>query len=188
MTSLDNIPVIQEFVDAFPESIHGLPPKQDIDFTIELIPGATPVSKAPYRMSIHELTEIKMQLQELLDKKYFHPSVSPWGAPLLFVRKKDGTLRLCINYHQLNKLTIKNKYPFPCIDDLFDQVQGAKLFSKNWFKVRLSSNKDKRGRHLKNCILNPIWSLWVRSVAFWPYKCPSYLYEFDARYFPSLSW
>eukprot|EP00253_Pinus_taeda_P001689 PITA_01689 len=129
-TSLNNIPVIQEFADVFPEEIPGLPPRRDIDFTIELVSGATPVSRAPYRMSIPELTELKMQLQELLEKNYIRPSVSPWGAPVLFVKKKDGTLRMCIDYRQLNKLTIKNKYPLPRIDELFDQVKGATVFSK----------------------------------------------------------
>eukprot|EP00253_Pinus_taeda_P014098 PITA_14098 len=127
---LNNIPVIQEFTDVFPEEIPGLPPKRNIDFTIELVPGAAPVSRAPYRMSVPELTELKMQLQELLDKNYIRPSVSPWGAPVLFVKKKDGTFRMCIDYRQLNKLTIKNKYPLPRIDELFDQVKGATVFSK----------------------------------------------------------
>eukprot|EP00253_Pinus_taeda_P028202 PITA_28202 len=127
---LEHLPVIKEFADVFPEEIPGLPPKRDIDFTIELIPGAAPVSRTPYRMSIPELTELKMQLQELLDNNYIRPSVSPWGAPVLFVRKKDGTLRMCIDYRQLNKLTIKNKYPLPRIDEIFDQVKGAKVFSK----------------------------------------------------------
>eukprot|EP00253_Pinus_taeda_P012702 PITA_12702 len=130
MSALGNIPVVQEFVDVFPEEVPGLPPKRDIDFTIELIPGAAPVSRAPYRMSVPELTELKMKLQELLDKQYIRPSVSPWGAPVLFVKKKDGTLRMCIDYRQLNKLTVKNKYPLPRIDELFDQVKGAKVFSK----------------------------------------------------------
>eukprot|EP00253_Pinus_taeda_P012064 PITA_12064 len=128
--SLNNIPVIQEFADVFPEEIPGLPPRRDIDFTIELVPGAAPVSRAPYRMSVPELTELKMQLQELLEKNYIRPSVSPWGAPVLFVKKKDDTLRMCIDYRQLNKLTIKNKYPLPRIDKLFDQVKGATMFSK----------------------------------------------------------
>eukprot|EP00253_Pinus_taeda_P029692 PITA_29692 len=128
--ALDGIPVVQEFVDVFPEEVPGLPPKRDIDFTIELTPGAAAVSRAPYRMSVPELTELKMQLQELLDKNYIRPNVSPWGDPVLFVKKKDGTLRMCIDYRQLNKLTIKNKYPLPRIDELFDQVKGAKVFSK----------------------------------------------------------
>eukprot|EP00253_Pinus_taeda_P028520 PITA_28520 len=128
--SSNNIPVIQEFTDVFPEEIPGLPPRRNIDFTIELVPGAAPVSRAPYRMSVLEFTELKMQLQELLEKNYIHPSVSPWGAPVLFVKKKDGTLRMCIDYKQLNKLTIKNKYPLPRIDELFDQVKGATVFSK----------------------------------------------------------
>eukprot|EP00253_Pinus_taeda_P009062 PITA_09062 len=127
---LNNIPVIQEFTNVFPEEIPGLPPKRNIDFTIELVPGATPVSRAPYRMSVPELTELKMQLQELLDKNYIRPSASPWGAPVLFVKKKDGTFRMCIDYRQLNKLTIKNKYPLPRIDKLFDQVKGTTVFSK----------------------------------------------------------
>eukprot|EP00253_Pinus_taeda_P012452 PITA_12452 len=128
--SLNNIPIIQEFTDVFPEEIPGLPPRRNIDFTIELVRGAAPISRAPYRMSVPELTELKMQLQELLDKDYICPSVSPWGAPVLFVKKKDGTLRMCIDYRQLNKLTIKNKYPLPRIDELFDQVKGATVFSK----------------------------------------------------------
>eukprot|EP00253_Pinus_taeda_P012199 PITA_12199 len=99
ISALDGIPVVQEFVDVFPEEVPGLPPKRDIDFTIELTPGAAPVSRAPYRMSVPELTELKMQLQALLDKNYIRPSVSPWGAPVLFVKKKDGTLRMCIDYH-----------------------------------------------------------------------------------------
>ena len=104
---LEDFHVLQEFRDVFPDEILGLPPKRDIDFTIELVPGAAPVSKAPYRMSTPEMLELKMQLQELLEKKYIHPSVSPWGATVLFVKKKYGTLRLCIDYRQLNKVTVK---------------------------------------------------------------------------------
>eukprot|EP00253_Pinus_taeda_P027708 PITA_27708 len=127
---MDDIPVVCEFADVFPEEIPGLPPKRNLDFTIELVPGAAPVSRAPYRMSVPELTELKMQLQELLDKKYIRPSVSPVGAPVLFFKKNDGTFRMCIDYQQLNKLTVKNKYPLPRIDELFDQVKGATIFSK----------------------------------------------------------
>ena len=114
----------------FPNEIPGLPPKQDIDFTIELVPGLAPVSKTLYMISTSEMLELKMQLQELLEKNYIRPSVSPWGAPALFVKKKDGTLRICIDYRQLNKVIVKNKYSLPRIDDLFDQMRGAQVFSK----------------------------------------------------------
>ncbi|KAL0540162.1 hypothetical protein IC582_024392 [Cucumis melo] len=126
----EDVPVVKEFLDVFPDDLSGLPPNREIEFTIELLPGIAPISQAPYRMAPSELKELKMQLQELVDKGYIRPSVSPWGAPVLFVKKKDGTLRLCIDYRQLNKVTIRNKYPLPCIDDLFDQLRGAGLFSK----------------------------------------------------------
>ena len=101
-----------------------------MEFTIDLVPGTTPISQAPYCMAPSELKELKVQLQELVDKGYIRPSVSPWGALVLFVKKKDGTMRLCIDYRQLNKVTIRNKYPLPRIDDLFDQLRGASVFSK----------------------------------------------------------
>jgi hypothetical protein len=128
--SLEDHPTLREYRDVFPEEVPGLPPRRDIDFSIELAPGAVPVSRTPYRMSTPELVELKLQLREMMDKGYIRPSVSPWGAPVLFVKKKDGTLRLCIDYRQLNKVTIKNKYPLPRIDDLFDQLGGASIFSK----------------------------------------------------------
>ena len=128
--SLEDFHVLQEFRDVFLDEIPGLHPKRDIDFTIELVPRAAPMSKTPYMMSTLELLELKMQLQELLEKKYIMPSVSPWGEPVLFVKNKDGTLRLCIDYRQLNKVTVKNKYPLPRIDDLFDQMRGEKVFPK----------------------------------------------------------
>ncbi|KAL0559359.1 hypothetical protein IC582_003968 [Cucumis melo] len=126
----EDVPVVKEFLDVFPDDLSGLPPDREIEFTIELLPGTAPISQSPYRMALSELKELKMQLQELVDKGYIRPSVSPWGAPVLFVKKKDGTLRLCIDYRQLNKVTICNKYPLPRIDDLFDQLRGAALFSK----------------------------------------------------------
>ncbi|KAA0061889.1 DNA/RNA polymerases superfamily protein [Cucumis melo var. makuwa] len=126
----EDVPVVKEFLDVFPDDLSGLPPDREIEFTIELLPGTAPISQAPYRIAPSELKELKMQLQELVDKGYIRPSVSPWGAPVLFVKKKDGTLRLCIDYRQLNKVTIHNKYPLPRIDDLFDQLRGAALFSK----------------------------------------------------------
>ena len=108
----------------------GMPPDRDIDFCIDLEPGTRPISIPPYRMAPAELRELKAQLQELLSKGFIRPSASPWGAPVLFVKKKDGSFRMCIDYRQLNKVTIKNKYPLPRIDDLFDQLQGACIFSK----------------------------------------------------------
>ena len=101
-----------------------------MEFTIDLAPRTIPISKAPYRMAPMELKELKIQLQELLDKGFIRPSVSPWGAPILFVKKKDGSMRLCIDYKELNKVTMRNNYPLPRIDDLFDQLQGACVFSK----------------------------------------------------------
>jgi hypothetical protein len=114
----------------FPEEVPGLPPRRDIDFSIELVPGAVLMSRAPYGMSTPEIVELKLQLNEMLEKCYIRPSVSPWGAPTFFLKKKDGTLRLCIDYRQINKMTIKNRYPLPRIDDLFDQLRDAAIFSK----------------------------------------------------------
>ena len=126
----EDVPVVQEFLEVFPEDLPGLPPDREIEFIIELILGTAPISKVLYRMALSELKELKVQLQELLDKGFIRPSFSPWGAPVLFVKKKDGTLRLCIDYRALNKVTIKNKYPLLRIDDLFDQLQGASMFSR----------------------------------------------------------
>ncbi|KAH0711565.1 hypothetical protein KY289_007524 [Solanum tuberosum] len=124
------VPVVREFPEVFPDDLPGIPPEREIDFGIDLIPDTRPISIPPYRMAPAELKELKEQLRDLLDKGFIRPSVSPWGAPVLFVRKKDGSLRMCIDYRQLNKVTIKNKYPLPRIDDLFDQLQGATCFSK----------------------------------------------------------
>ena len=121
---------MNEFPEVFPGELPGLPPDREIEFAIELAPGTEPVSKAPYRMAPVEMKELAIQLQDLLEKGIIRPSVSPWGAPVLFVRKKDGSLRLCIDYRELNKLTIKNRYPLPRIDDLFDQLKDAVHFSK----------------------------------------------------------
>jgi hypothetical protein len=107
-----------------------MPPKRDIEFKIELQPGTAPIAKSPYKMTRDELVELKIQLQDLLDKGYIHPSSSPWGCPALFVMKKDKELRLCVDYRSLNAVTIKNKYPLPRIDILFDQLAEAQVFSK----------------------------------------------------------
>ncbi|CAJ2628780.1 unnamed protein product [Trifolium pratense] len=143
--SPSNIPIVNEFLDVFPDDITNLPPEREIEFSIDLLPGAQPISVAPYRMSPVELRELKNQLEELLRKHFIRPSVSPWGAPVLLVKKKDGTMRLCIDYRQLNKVTIKNKYPLPRIDDLLDQLRGATVFSKidlrsGYHQIRIRSS------------------------------------------------
>ena len=109
---MDEILVVKEFPDVFPKELPGLPPVREVEVSIDILPETTPIAQAPYRMAPAEFAELKIQLQELLDKGFIRPSISPWGAPVLFVKKKDGTFRLCIDYRQLNKVTIKNKYPF----------------------------------------------------------------------------
>ena len=116
---------MRDFLDVFREELPGLPPEREIEFCIDVIPYTDPLSMPPYRMAPIELKELNEQLKELLDKGFIRPSTSPWGAPVLFVKKKYGSLWLCIDYRQLNKVTIKNKYPLPRIDDLFNQLQGA---------------------------------------------------------------
>ncbi|KAJ9556736.1 hypothetical protein OSB04_011350 [Centaurea solstitialis] len=128
--SVAEVPVVNEFPDVFPEDLPGLPPDRQIEFGIDLVPGAAPIARAPYRLAPPELQELSEQLQELSGKGFIRPSSSPWGAPILFVKKKDGSHRMCIDYRGLNKVTIKNRYPLPRIDDLFDQLQGASWFSK----------------------------------------------------------
>ncbi|GKA50611.1 putative reverse transcriptase domain-containing protein [Tanacetum coccineum] len=127
---LEDIPVVKEFSDVFPEDLPGLPPVRQVEFQIDLIPGAAPVARTPYRLDPLEMQELSNQLQELADRGFIRPSTSPWGAPVLFVKKKDGSFRMCIDYRELNKLTIKNHYPLPRIDDLFDQLQGSSVYSK----------------------------------------------------------
>jgi len=122
--------VVDDFLDVFPDDLPGMPPDRDIEFIIDLLPGTKPIAKRPYRMGVDELEELKKQLKELQDKGFIRPSSSPWGAPVIFVDKKDGTQRMCVDYMSLNEVTIKNKYLLPRIDDLFDQLRGACVFSK----------------------------------------------------------
>jgi hypothetical protein len=119
-----------EYPDLFSEELPGIPPNRDIKFVIDLVPSTALITKRPYRMSVEELEELKKQLKELLEKQYIRPSASPWGSPVLFVRKKDGSMRMCIDYHSLNMVTIKNKYPLPRIDGLLEQHRKAKFFKK----------------------------------------------------------
>nr|GFA88168.1 putative reverse transcriptase domain-containing protein [Tanacetum cinerariifolium] len=127
---LKDVPIVQEFPDVFPEDFPGLPPTRQVEFQIDLVPGAALVARAPYRLAPSEMKELAEQLKELSDKGFIRPSSSPWGAPILFVKKKDGSFRTCIDYRELNKLTMKNHYPLPKIDDLFDQLQGSSVYSK----------------------------------------------------------
>ena len=127
---IEKIPIVREFPDVFPKELPGIPLERQVDLAIEIVPGTISMSRAPYRMAPTELKELKTQLQELLDKGFIRPSVSPWGALVLLVKKKDGTLWMCIDYRQINKMMVKNKYPLPRIEDLFDLLKGAGVFSK----------------------------------------------------------
>ncbi|XP_057439895.1 uncharacterized protein LOC130731637, partial [Lotus japonicus] len=129
-SNIQGIPVVRDFADVFPGDVPGLPPVRDVEFVIDIVPGTGPISIAPYRMAPAELAELKSQLEDLSAKGFIRPSVSPWGAPVLLVKKKDGRSRLCVDYRQLNRATIKNRYPLPRIDDLMDQLRGAAVFSK----------------------------------------------------------
>ncbi|GKD26128.1 putative reverse transcriptase domain-containing protein, partial [Tanacetum coccineum] len=125
---IKDVPIVQDFPEIFPKDLPGLPLARPVEFQIDLIPGAAPVARAPYRLAPSEMKELSKQLQELSDKGFIRPSSSPWGAPVLFVKKKDGSFRMCIEYQKLNKLTVKNRYPLPRIDDLFDQLQGSSIY------------------------------------------------------------
>ena len=113
----------------FLDEVPGLPSSREVEFSIDLVPGTGPVSMAPYRMALAELVELKKRIEELIEKQFIRPSTSPWGAPVLLVKKKDGSSRLCVDYTQLNKMTIKNKYSLSRIDDLMDQLHGSSVFS-----------------------------------------------------------
>jgi hypothetical protein len=125
-----SIRVVRDFPDVFPEELPRMPPYREVEFVIDLLLGTAPISKRPYMMSIEELKELKKQLIELHEAAYIRSSSSPWGAPALFVQKKDSSQRMCVDYRSLNDVTIKNKYPLPRIEDLFDQMRGARVFSK----------------------------------------------------------
>ncbi|GJR75064.1 putative reverse transcriptase domain-containing protein [Tanacetum coccineum] len=127
---LEDVPIVQDFPEVLPEDLSGIPPTRQVEFQINLIPSAAPVVRARYRLAPSEMKEFSDQLKELSDKGFIRPSSSPWGAPVLFVKKKDGSFRMCIDYWEFNKLTVKNRYPLPRIDDLFDQLQGSSVYSK----------------------------------------------------------
>nr|GEV37907.1 putative reverse transcriptase domain-containing protein [Tanacetum cinerariifolium] len=137
---LEDVPIVRDFPEVFPEDLPGLPHIRPVEFQIDLVPGAAPVARAPYRLAPSKMKELAKQLKELSDKGFIRPSSSPWGAPVLFVKKKDGSFRMCIDYRELNKLTVKNRYPLPRIDDLFDQLQGSSVYSK--IDLRSESMRD----------------------------------------------
>jgi hypothetical protein len=127
---IQDILVVCEFLDVFPEDLPGFPPERNVEFVIEFKPGTAPISRRSYRMPPNELAELKTQLQDLLEKGFIRPSSSPWGCPAIFIKKKDQTLQMCVDYRPLNEVTIKNKYPLPQINILFDQLIRAWVFSK----------------------------------------------------------
>ncbi|GJR72229.1 putative reverse transcriptase domain-containing protein [Tanacetum coccineum] len=145
---LEDVPIVRDFPEVFPEDLSGLPPTRQVEFQIDLMPGAAPVARAPYRLAPSEMKELSEQLQELSDKGFIRHSSSPWGAPVLFVKKKDGSFRMCIDYRELNKLTMKNRYPFPRIDDSFDQLQGSSVYSKSGYHKLRVRERIFRRRHL----------------------------------------
>nr|GEV56758.1 putative reverse transcriptase domain-containing protein [Tanacetum cinerariifolium] len=126
---LKDVPIVQDFLKVFPEDLPGIPPTRQVEFQIDLVPGAAPVARAPYRLASYEMKELSDQLKELADKGFIRPSSSPWRALVFFVKKKDGSFQMCIDYRELNKLTVKNRYPLLRIDDLFDQLQGSSVYS-----------------------------------------------------------
>ncbi|GKF82093.1 putative reverse transcriptase domain-containing protein, partial [Tanacetum coccineum] len=127
---LEDVLTVRDFLEVFLEDLAGLPPTRQVEFQIDLVPGAAPVARVPYRLAPSELQEFSTQLQELYDKGFIRLSSSPWGAPVLFVKKKDGSFQMCIDYRELNKLTVKNRYLLSRIDDLFDQLQGSRVYSE----------------------------------------------------------
>jgi predicted aspartyl protease len=137
----NNIRVVSDFPDVFPEELSGMPPDREVDFVIDLLPGTAPISKWPYRMSVEELKELNKQLTELQEARYIHPSSSPWGASVMFVQKKDGSQRMCVDYRSLNDVTVKNKYLLPRIEDLFDQMRGARVMKTSTLLMHLYQYK-----------------------------------------------
>nr|GEV22888.1 putative reverse transcriptase domain-containing protein [Tanacetum cinerariifolium] len=148
---LEDIPIVQDFLEVFPEDLSSIPPTRQVEFQIDLVPGAARVARVPYRLAPSEMKELSDQLKELADKGFIRPSSSPWGAPVLFVKKKYGSFQMCIDYRQMNKLTVKNRYPLPRIDDLFDQLQGSSVYSKIDLRsgYHQPRNKQEHKEHLK---------------------------------------
>ena len=145
LPELEDIPVVRDFPDVFPEELPGIPPDRDVEFVIDLVPGTVPIARRPYKMAPLELAELKKQLDESLQKGFIRPSSSPWACPVLFVKKKDGTDRMVVDYRPVNLVTIKNKYPLPRINDLYDQLAGSSVFSKMDLRLGYHQIKIRNG-------------------------------------------
>jgi hypothetical protein len=159
---LENIPVVCEYPDVFPDDLPGMPPDGDVEFIIELQPGTAPISKRPYRMPPKDLVELKNQLQELLDKGYILPSSSPWGSPALFVKKKDGSLWMCVDYRPPNAVTITNKYPFPAlmfslINWLVPKSFPRSIFDRAIIKLKFNQVIFRRRLSLPDMVFMNFW-------------------------------
>jgi hypothetical protein len=166
--------VVHEYLDVFPVELLGMPPDRDIEFVIDLVPGTSPIAKGPYRMAASELAELKKQLEELQQSGFIRPNSSPWGAPVLFVKKKDRSMRMCVDYHALNEVTIKNKYPLPRIDDLFDQLKGAKYFSKIDLRSGYHQLKIKESDIPKTAFVTRYGQYEFTVMSFGPTNAPAY--------------
>jgi hypothetical protein len=187
-TLIAKILVVCEFSNVFPDELPGLPPDRDVEFAIELIPRTAPISRRPYRMPPNELAELKKQLQDLLKKGLIHPSSSKWGCPTLFVKKKkDNSLRMCVDYRPLNAVTIKNKYPLPRIDILFDQLSKVKVFSK--INLRSGYHQIKiRSQDIPKTVFSTRYGLYEYLVmSFGLINAPTYfMYLMNSIFMPEL--
>ncbi|XP_075475607.1 uncharacterized protein LOC142507056 [Primulina tabacum] len=151
--SIEDVEVVKEFSDVFPEDVYDIPLEREVEFVIELMPGTKPIYKAPYQLAHAEMKELKDQIQELLDKGFIRPSFSPWGEPVLFVKKNDGSMRLCIEYIELNRVIVKNKYQLPRIEDLFDQKKGTSVFSKIYLRSGYHQLRVKEMDYIKKRVV-----------------------------------
>ena len=163
----------------FPNELLGMPPDKDLEFVINLVPGTSPISKRPYRLHVDDQVELKQQIEDMLSKGFIRPSSSPWGAPVIFVAKKDGTQRMCVDYRALNEATIKNKYPLPRIDDLFDQLKGAAVFSKIDFRSGYHQLKIRQEDISKTAFSTRYGLFEFTVMSFGADQCPCLFYELD---------
>ncbi|WMV50989.1 hypothetical protein MTR67_044374 [Solanum verrucosum] len=179
----ESVSVVNEFSEVFPDDLSSIPPKREIDFGIDLLSDTQPISIPPYYMALTKLKELKEQLKDFLDKGFIRPSMFPWVAPILFVRKKDGSLCMCINYRKLNRVTIKNKYSLPRIDDLFDQLQGASYFSKIDLWLGYHQLKVKKDDILKMAFRTPYGHYEFMVMAFGLTNTPAAFMELISKAF-----